>query len=120
MASNISGTLKRFGGEMVGRAASAVCAATVLVLTIATVAMKNDGEPLLESILIVPPPVLDYTSLNGPNYILKVECKERPAVLLRIRVFRHVRMGDVETAATVRPEEDKKKKLCLEMVILEQ
>ena len=38
---------------MVGRAASAVCAATVLVLTIATVAMKKDGEPLLESILIV-------------------------------------------------------------------
>ncbi|KID69037.1 uncharacterized protein G6M90_00g054000 [Metarhizium brunneum] len=53
MDSKFSGTLKRFGCEMVGRAASAVCAATVLVLTIATVAMKKDGEPLLESILIV-------------------------------------------------------------------
>lgn len=47
------GTLQRFGGEVAGRIASAACALTVLVLTIATVAMKKDGEPLLESILIV-------------------------------------------------------------------
>ncbi|KHO10773.1 hypothetical protein MAA_11619 [Metarhizium robertsii ARSEF 23] len=53
MASENSGMLKRFGGEAAGRIASAACAATVLILTIATVAMKKDGEPLLESILIV-------------------------------------------------------------------
>lgn len=52
MNPNVSGKL-RFGGEVAGRMASAACAATVLVLTIATVAMKKDGEPLLESILIV-------------------------------------------------------------------
>ncbi|KID65205.1 hypothetical protein MAN_06216, partial [Metarhizium hybridum] len=48
-----SGRLQRFGGEWAGRMASTACAATVLILTIATVAMKKDGEPLLESILIV-------------------------------------------------------------------
>lgn len=53
MNSNVSGKLQRFGGEVAGRMASAACALTVLVLTIATVAMKKDGEPLLESILIV-------------------------------------------------------------------
>ncbi|KAK9438160.1 hypothetical protein VB005_09167 [Metarhizium brunneum] len=83
MASNISGTVKRFGGEMVGRAASAVCAATVLVLTIATVAMKKDGEPLLESILIVSvlgllwnAAYLHPASRNSPIY--------RPAVKLQV------------------------------------
>ncbi|KID81717.1 hypothetical protein MGU_10953 [Metarhizium guizhouense ARSEF 977] len=53
MASNISGKLQGFGGELAGRAASAACALTVLVLTAVTFAMKKDGEPLLESILIV-------------------------------------------------------------------